>query len=108
MTRIYEARHPLLIHAEYKNPAEHQHKAAHIIISTQETMTVKSNGTTYLCKGVIIPPGFFHIVDTHGSTALIFLYDCTTNQSKQKPWKKRLFSWVNTDARVITPMDHGN
>ena len=78
MTKIYEANNHILIYTGYANPAEHSHAAAHIIVSPHSEMRVSICGTEFLCRGVMIPPGVSHLVDTGGKPALVFLCDCTS------------------------------
>lgn len=79
MTKLYEANNHILIHAEYLNPAEHAHKAAHIIISLHDEMKITINGNEFIGRGVLIPSGALHRIDTFGKPVLVFLYDSTTN-----------------------------
>lgn len=83
MTKLYEANDHILIHAEYGNPAPHRHMAAHMIISLEENMQIVSHGSQYNCRGILIPSGFPHCVDTFGKPALVFLYDCTSPMACQ-------------------------
>ncbi len=83
MTKMYEAKNHLLIHTGYVNPAEHRHMAAYIIISMEGKMIVSSVGKEYLSRGVMIPTGALHQIDTKGKPALVFLYDSTTNVAMQ-------------------------
>ena len=83
MTKIYEANNHILIRAEYANPAEHCHNASHIIISLGADMTITAEGNEYCCQGVMIPSDVPHSIDTHNSPAVVFLYDCATDVSKQ-------------------------
>lgn len=83
MTKLYEANNHILIHAGYDNPVMHRHMAAHIIISIGGKMCVESDGVEYQCHGVMVPSGTLHMVNTYGTPALVFLYDCTTNIAKQ-------------------------
>jgi len=83
MTKLYELQNHILIHTDYLDPVEHHHMAAHIIISTGDNMKVFSEGEAHLCRGVIIPSGISHKIDTCGNPVLVFLYDSTTNVAKQ-------------------------
>ena len=83
ITKLYEAKNHILIHAGYDNPVMHRHMAAHIIISANGKMCVTSGEAEYLCHGVMIPSGASHKIDTYGNAVLVFLYDCTTNIAKQ-------------------------
>lgn len=83
MTKLYEANNHILIRTESLQPAEHSHMAAHIIISTDDSMKVQCAGAEYLCNGILIPSGIAHAVDTQGNTVLVFLYDCTTEVANQ-------------------------
>ena len=83
MTKIYEAKNHILIHTGYDAPAEHCHMAAHIIISMEDAMTVRVEDAEYVCRGIMIPSGVPHRIDTRGKAVLAFLYDGTTNISQQ-------------------------
>ena len=83
MTKLYEAKNHILIHAEGAEPTEHRHMAAHIIVSLEGSMKVLRDGAEYLCGGVIIPAGVSHAVKTEGNAVLVFLYDCTTDVARQ-------------------------
>lgn len=83
MTKIYEAKNHILIHTGYDAPAEHCHMAAHIIISMEDAMTVRVEDAEYVCRGIMIPSGVSHRIDTRGKAVLAFLYDGTTNISQQ-------------------------
>ena len=83
MTKLYEAKDHILLQGAYGNPAEHRHMAVHMIVSLHGMMKVVSNGTEYLCRGVMIPAGTSHVVDTYGEAVLVFLYDCTTDVARQ-------------------------
>ena len=79
MTKIYEARDHILIHTGYDDPIEHHHMAAHIIVSLGTDLKVISDQKTYVCRGIRIPSGVSHRIDTKGNSVLVFLYDCTTD-----------------------------
>ena len=83
MTKLYEANDHVLIHAEYGNPIQHHHMAAHVIISMEENMQVVSSDTQFICRGILLPSGCVHYVDTYGKPALVFLFDCTTPKALQ-------------------------
>ena len=83
MTKIYEAKNHILIHTGYDAPAEHCHMAAHIIISMEDAMTVRVEDAEYVCRGIMIPSGVPHRIDTCGKAVLAFLYDSTTNVALQ-------------------------
>ena len=83
MTKLYEANNHILIRTQTLQPAEHSHKAAHIIISMDGSMKAQCAGAEYLCNGILIPSGVSHAVDTLGNSVLVFLYDCTTEVAKQ-------------------------
>ena len=85
MTRLYEAADHVLIHTGYSDPAAHRHMAAHIIISFAQPMRVTSGDTDARARGVMIPSGAIHRIDTHGDTALVFLFDCTTAVAARIP-----------------------
>ena len=78
MTKMYESNNHILILAGYSDPGEHSHKAAHLMVSLGQEMTVRSDEQEFICRGVLIPSGTAHSVDTHGSPTLVFLYDSTT------------------------------
>ena len=81
MTKLYEAGNHMLICADYDDPAEHRHMAAHIIVSMGSGMQVFSGGRVISCQGIMIPSGMKHRIDTCGKPALVFLFDSTTNIS---------------------------
>ena len=83
MTKLYEAKNHILIHTGYSSPAEHRHMAAHIIIAPEGEMTVTAEGNTFLCRGIFIPSGVHHGVNTGGKPVLVFLYDSTTAVTAQ-------------------------
>lgn len=82
MMRIYELQKNLLIYSEILEPAEHSHMAAHVIISLKDKIKVVADGNTYCCKGIMIPSGVLHRIETYGNPVLTFLYDSTTNIAK--------------------------
>ena len=57
--------------------------AAHIIISMDGSMKAQCAGAEYLCHGILVPSGISHAIDTQGNAVLVFLYNCTTEVSKQ-------------------------
>ena len=83
MTKLYEAKNHILLCTRDINPAKHRHAAAHIIVSLDGAIHVAGSAEEFQCRGVMIPPGELHRVDTKGSEVLVFLYDCTTNAAKQ-------------------------
>ena len=83
MTKLYEVNNHILIRTESLRPAEHSHMAAHIIISMVGSMKVQCAGAEYLCRGILVPSGISHAVDTQGNAVLVFLYDCTTEVAQQ-------------------------
>ena len=83
MTRIYEAHNHILIQSGYADPQKHRHMAAHIIISIGGNLIAKTDGSEYNCKGIMIPSGVSHAVHTQEASALVFLYDCTTDIARQ-------------------------
>ncbi len=100
MTKIYELQNCILIYTGYEDPAAHRHMAAHIIISTKGKMKVVSEGKECLCRGVVIPSGVTHRIDTYGNPALVFLYDSTTNVAKQIQ-KVQIIEEVSCDNTVV-------
>lgn len=78
MTRIYESRSHILISTGYADPVEHCHKAAHLIISMNQNMTVSSGNLRFFCRGVLIPSGVTHSIGTQNDCTLVFLFDSTT------------------------------
>lgn len=99
MTKIYEANNHILIHAGYADPVEHSHMAAHIIVCLDGEMCVMSDGTEYLCYGIMIPSGISHMVNTYEKDVLVFLYDCTTNVARQME-NIRCISRENCDSII--------
>ena len=101
MTKIFELQNHILIDTDCMNPAEHRHMAAHIIISKGNHMNVMVDHKEYLCKGICIPSGDSHKIDTCGNPVLVFLYDNTTNVSKhiQRVWEINDEKCVNILSR---------
>jgi len=83
MTKLYEAKNHILIHTGYADPIEHRHMAAHIIVSLNGQLRAAVNGAEYICRGILIPSGTPHRIYTDGKPVLVFLYDCTTEISRQ-------------------------
>ena len=83
MTKLYEAQNYILIHTDYADPEAHRHMAAHIILGLEDIVTVNSHNDMYQGKGIMIPVGVSHAVDTKGKPVLVFLYDSTTEVAKQ-------------------------
>lgn len=82
MTKIFELQNHILIYTGYMDPAEHRHMAAHIIVSMGNHIQVRVDNKEYLYKGICIPSGYSHKIDTCGNPVLVFLYDSTTNVAK--------------------------
>ena len=82
MTKMYETANHILIYTGYHAPAKHCHMAAHIIISPDD-MKIAADDKTYSCKGVMIPSGVTHKIETNGDSVLVFLYDSTTAVARQ-------------------------
>ncbi|MBQ3615461.1 MAG: hypothetical protein II993_05625, partial [Anaerotignum sp.] len=82
MTKLYEAGNHVLIFAGYTDPAEHRHMAAHIILSMAGEITVMADDKEYVCRGVMLPSGVMHQVETKGNPVMVFLYDSATNVAK--------------------------
>ena len=83
MTKIFEGSHYILIQAGYSDPAEHRHMAAHIIVAMDGDLTLYSGSRTISGQGVVIPSGINHRVDTHGNSALVFLFDCMSGTARE-------------------------
>ena len=83
MTSIYKSRSHILIRTGHRDPAEHCHMAAHIILSLKQNMTAVCSGKPFSCRGIMIPPGASHCIHTHGQPALVFLYNSTTRVAAQ-------------------------
>ncbi|MBR5533767.1 MAG: helix-turn-helix transcriptional regulator [Ruminiclostridium sp.] len=83
MTKLYEGNHHILIRTGYADPIQHRHMAAHIIISTVESMRATVNGRNFICPGIMTPSGVPHVVETNGQSALVFLFDNTTTVARQ-------------------------
>ena len=79
MAKMVEAHNHLLICADDADPAQHSHMAAHIVISFGPELTALCGGKTYRCRGLMIPSGVAHRIDTHHEKALVFLFDSSTN-----------------------------
>ena len=79
--------------------------AVHIILAMDRYMKVRLRGKDHLCRGVMIPAGELHTVDTNGGTVLVFLYDSTTAVARQI----REIRWVTDEccdeiARLYTDL----
>jgi len=83
MTKLYEANNHILLRTQFFQPAQHHHMAAHIIISMGGRMKVQCAGAEYLCRGILVPSGISHAVDTQANPVLVFLYDCTAHVAKE-------------------------
>lgn len=83
MTTLYEAHNHILIRTGYADPGPHRHMAAHILICLEGDMQVTAEGEEHLCRGVLIPSGVRHRIDTHGGAVLVFLYPCTAPPARQ-------------------------
>lgn len=83
MTKIFEGNQYILIRAGYSDPVVHSHMAAHIIMVPDGDMMVYSGDRILSCRGILIPSGTEHRIDTHGNSALIFLFDCTSNIAEE-------------------------
>lgn len=81
--KIYEAKNHILINTDDISPSQHRHKAAHIIISLNGKIEIQSEDEIHSCYGVLIPADKLHKVYTDGNAVLVYLYDCSTNISKQ-------------------------
>lgn len=83
MTKIYEANNHILIHTGYASPEKHRHMAAQIVLAIDGKMSVVSEETEYHCRGVLLPAGTPHLIDTYGKVVLVFLYDPASEVAKQ-------------------------
>ncbi|MBR6543318.1 MAG: helix-turn-helix domain-containing protein [Anaerotignum sp.] len=83
MTKLYEAGDHILLCAAYADPAEHRHMAAHIILAMKGEIMVTAEGEVRMCRGVMIPSGVSHRVETKGNPVLVFLYDSATNVARR-------------------------
>ena len=83
MSKLYEAHNHILLQADYQNPQEHRHMAAHILVSPDADMQVTACNQTVFCRGVLIPSGFPHKIHTFGNPILVFLFDSTTTVAVQ-------------------------
>lgn len=80
---MYEANNHLMICAEYADPEQHQHSAAHIMLSLNGRMEVMVSDEAITCEGILIPSGISHTANSHGEQVLVFLFDSTTAVSRQ-------------------------
>lgn len=78
MTRLYESCNHILLCSRNSDPGQHCHMAAHIIIAREQNMTALLDGKKCACRGILIPPGTSHSIDSHNHPVLVFLYDSTT------------------------------
>ena len=83
MSKLYEAHNHILLQADYQNPQEHRHMAAHILVSPDRDMQVTAQNQTVFCRGVLIPSGFPHKIQTFGDPILVFLFDSSTTVAAQ-------------------------
>lgn len=83
MTQIYELENHILIDTDNLEPAEHCHRAAHVIISRKDIIKVRADGNEHWCRGIMIPSGVSHRIETYGNPVLVFLYANTTNVAKK-------------------------
>ena len=83
MTKMYEAINHIFIYTGYAEPIEHCHMAAHIIVAVEGDLKVSTGGSEQQVRGILIPSGVSHMVDTGGKTVLVFLYDSTTNVARE-------------------------
>ena len=81
--KIYEAKNHILIHADNISPIMHSHMAAHIVISLGGDITLSSDKFELTGKGMLIPAGARHKINTFDFESLVFLYDCNTFVSRQ-------------------------
>lgn len=79
MPKIYESNNYILLCTDYADPAQHHHMAAHIILALKDNMTVLSDNRQIDCRGIMIPSGFSHRIDTHQCPVLVLLFDSTTD-----------------------------
>ena len=75
MTQVFELENHILLYTENLEPAEHCHMAAHIIISLKDKVKVVADGEEYLCRGIMIPLGVSHKIETYDNPLLVFLYE---------------------------------
>ncbi|MBQ3509658.1 MAG: helix-turn-helix transcriptional regulator [Peptococcaceae bacterium] len=83
MMKLYEADNHILICNQQREPAEHRHMAAHIIVSMNDNIKIKAENETCFCNGVMIPARVSHFVETYEQPVLVFLYDGTTNVARE-------------------------
>jgi len=83
MTKMYEAINHIFIYTGYAEPIEHCHMAAHIMVAVDGDLKVSAGGSEQRVRGILIPSGVSHMVDTGGKTVLVFLYDSTTNVARE-------------------------
>ena len=69
---IYEAKNHILIHADNISPIMHSHMAAHIIISLGGDITLSSKKYELTGKGMLIPAGVQHKINTYATESLVF------------------------------------
>lgn len=75
MTEIYITNNHTMLVAGYGNPDMHLHAAAHILISLDGKFTSVIDGKIHKCKGIMIPGGVSHTVDSQENTILVFMLD---------------------------------
>ena len=82
MKTLYDVQNHILIVTNNVKPCEHKHMASHIIISLDDNIKLISNDKEYIARGFMIPSGVSHIINTGNSSVMVFMYDNTTNVSK--------------------------
>ena len=82
MTKLYDANDHVIIHTGYSDPVMHCHKGSHIIVSLGGHIRVTTDHNFCSCRGIMIPSGIAHQIDTDHKPVLVFLYDSTTHISR--------------------------
>lgn len=83
MTEIYLGKNHLLLEAGYGNPEMHSHSACHVLVGLHGDMRVVTDKEDIKCRGILLPSGTVHTVDSFGKTLLVFLFDVTSSVSEQ-------------------------
>lgn len=83
MTEIYLAQDHLLLKAGYGNPEMHSHSACHVLIGLYGNMRVMTEEEDIMCRGIFLPSGIAHTVDSFDKPILVFLFDITSAVSEQ-------------------------
>ena len=103
MTTICAMTDHIFLDAQYKQPAQHQHLAKHIIISLADDLTVTlDKARKGPCKGAMIDSNVPHTVTSKDERMLVFLIDETSGLA-QNMNQQHLFGkpFAEIDEHVV-------